>query len=129
MQLRHAFRVLRRDPGFTVVAVCSLSLGIGAASAMFSLADAFLLRPLPVAKPDRVVTINAGATESFGANTALSDADYVNLRDRSRSFRRLAACSPATLGFSPGRKTLPKMAFGTFVSGNFLHWRRPQRSK
>ena len=51
LPLKHAFRVLRKDPGFTAVAICSLALGIGATSTMFSFADSMLLRPLPVPRP------------------------------------------------------------------------------
>ena len=50
--VKHAFRVLLKDPGFTTISVFSLAIGIGATSAMFSFADALLLRPLPVMKPD-----------------------------------------------------------------------------
>ena len=56
--VKHALRVLRKDPVFTAVAIGSLAIGIGATSAMFSLADAMLLRPLPVLQPDRVVALN-----------------------------------------------------------------------
>jgi hypothetical protein len=56
--ISHASRLLRKDPGFTAVAVCSLAMGIGATSAMFSFADAILRRPLPVAEPGRAVAIN-----------------------------------------------------------------------
>ncbi|HEY1204513.1 MAG TPA: ABC transporter permease [Bryobacteraceae bacterium] len=120
--LKHAFRVLRKDPGFTVVAVCSLALGIGATSAMFSFADALLLRPLPVRDADRVVAISAETTTSaaVGANTAISYPDYADFRDRSRSFEGLVAASSATLGFSPGPGTLPRIKPGQYVSGNFF---------
>lgn len=63
--IRQALRMLRRDPGFTFVAICSLALGIGATSAMFSFADEMILRPLPVAEPDRVVTINTEKSAQF----------------------------------------------------------------
>jgi predicted permease len=119
---KHAFRVLRKDPGFTLVAICSLALGIGATSAMFSFADALLLRPLPVRDPDRVVAISSKAETSapVGVNTALSYPDYADFRDRNRSFEGLVAASSATLGFSHGAGTLPRVKLGQFVSGNFF---------
>src|ERR1700680_3744745 len=61
--LRHGWRMLAKNPGFTTVAVISLAIGIGANSAIFSLADALMLRPLPVLRPGEVVT--AGTVETF----------------------------------------------------------------
>ncbi|MGA3025667.1 MAG: ABC transporter permease [Bryobacteraceae bacterium] len=118
--IKHAFRVLRRDPGFTAVAICSMALGIGATAAMFSFADAILLRPLPVAGPDRVVAINTRTSAPFGNNTRVSYPDYADLRDHNRTFDGLVAASYAEFGFSPDTRTLPRMKFGLFVSGNFF---------
>ena len=63
--VKFAFRQLRAAPAFTLVAVTTLALGIGANSAIFALVDATLLRPLPYANPDRLVTI----WETSGANS------------------------------------------------------------
>jgi MacB-like periplasmic core domain len=122
LSLKHALRVLRKDPGFTAVAICSLALGIGATSTMFSFADAVLLRPLPVREPDRVVAIHAKTATSapVAANTTISYPDYQDLRDRNRSFEGLVAVSTSTVGFSPGPGTLPRIQFGQYVSGNFF---------
>jgi predicted permease len=116
----YALRVLRRDPGFTLVAIASLALGIGATAAMFSFADEMILRPLPVPDPDRVVTINTEKSAQFAKNTSVSYPDYVDLRDRNRSFEGLAAASFWRFGFSPDANTLPHMKLGMFVSGNFF---------
>ncbi len=118
--LKHALRVLRKDPGFTAVAICSLALGIGATSAMFSLADAMLLRPLPVRDPDRVVAINTATSAPFGANSRISYPDYADLRDRNRTCEGLVAASFARLGFSTDARALPRMTLGMYVSGNFF---------
>jgi len=118
--VKHALRVLRKDPGFTAVAICSMAIGIGATSAMFSFADAILLRPLPVAEPDRVVAINTVKSAHFGGNTMISYPDYVDLRDRNRSFDGLVAASFTRLGFSPDARNQPRMKFACFVSGNFF---------
>jgi macrolide transport system ATP-binding/permease protein len=120
LPIKHAFRVLRKDPGFTLIAVFSLAIGIGATSAMFSFADALLLRPLPVMKPDGVVAVSTAGSAAFGSNTAISYPDYADLRDRNRSFDGLVAASYGQFGFSPNPQTLPRMKFGLFVSGNLF---------
>src|SRR5208283_3961494 len=118
--VKHAFRVLRKDPGFTAVAICSMAIGIGATSAMFSFADAILLRPLSIADPDRVVTVNTKTSAQWCANTRVSYPDYADLRDHNRTFQGLAAASYARFGFSPDSRALARMKFGYFVSGNFF---------
>jgi hypothetical protein len=73
--LRHAFRLLFKTPGFTLVAICSLAIGIGATSAMFSFGDALLMRPLPVAEPSRVVAVTTATSTALGANSNVSYPD------------------------------------------------------
>jgi hypothetical protein len=96
----------RKDPVFTTVAVGSLAIGIGATWAMFSFADAMLLRPLPVMRPDRVAAINTAISAPFAFNSNISYPDYADLRDRRRSFDGLVAASYAKFGFSPNSVTL-----------------------
>ena len=117
--VKHAFRVLRKDPGFTAVAICSMAIGIGATSAMFSFADAMLMRPLPIVEPDRVVAISTTTSGAF-ANATISYPDYVDLRDRNRTFEGLVAGAWGQFGFSPNSQTLPRMKYGLFVSGNLF---------
>ncbi|MGC9952346.1 MAG: ABC transporter permease [Bryobacteraceae bacterium] len=120
LTIKHAFRVLANDPLFTAVAICSLALGIGATSAMFSFADEMLLRPLQVLNPDRVVAINTAVSAPFGQNPPISYPDYADLRDRNRTFDGLVAASYASLGFTPDAATQPRMKWGLYVSGNFF---------
>src|SRR6516164_8135417 len=81
--LRYALRMLRRNPGFTAVAVLSLALGIGANALVFSLINALLLRPLPVERPNQLVFLEtkSGITQSFP--------NYRDLRDRNKAFAGL----------------------------------------
>src|SRR5579884_1404674 len=109
--LNHAGRILRKDPVFTAVAICSLAIGIGATSAMFSFSDALLTRPLPVPAPSGVISVTNASSAAFGANTAISYPDYLDFRDRNRTFSGLLACSYASFGFSPDSATQPRMAY------------------
>src|SRR5271170_8202018 len=99
--LRHALRMLRKNPGFTLVAVGSLAIGIGATSASFSIADVLLLRPLPVLEPSRVVSVTPAKMGAFGTDSAISYPDYRDFRDNNRSFDGLIASSFSPFGFSP----------------------------
>jgi len=117
--LRYALRLLTKTPGFTLVAICSLAIGIGATSAMFSFADALLLRPLPVLEPSRVVAVSTGTSEAF-ANTNVSYPDYRDFRDGNRSFDGLIAAGISSFGFKPNAAALPKVTYGMYVSGNLF---------
>ena len=117
--LVHAVRQWRKTPGLLLVSVGSLAIGIGATSAMFSFADALLLRPLPVMEPSRVVTVATTSADVF-ANTNLSYPDYRDFRDGNRSFDGLMAAGGASFGFKTNEAGLPKVAFGMYVSGNFF---------
>ncbi len=119
-RLRYALRMLRKNPGFTLVAIGSLAIGIGATSATFSIADMLLLRPLPVLEPSRVVSITPAEMGAFGADAILSYPDYRDFREGNRSFDGLVASSFHSFGFSPDAGTLPKVTYGAFVSGNYF---------
>jgi predicted permease len=116
--IRFAFRVLLKNPAFTLIAVVSLALGIGANSVMFSLADALLLRPLPVANPGTVVTIE-GHTPS-NPNGRVSYRDYLDFRNRSRSLKNLVAFTLTPFAFSANKDALPQIKYGLLVNGTFL---------
>ena len=113
---RYALRTLRQNPGFALVAILSLALGIGANSAIFSFADALLLRPLPVPQPSRVVSVvSHRPAEGFGG---LSYKDYIDFRNKSRSFEGLAAFQLVRVGFATSKDALPQFKAGFLTSGN-----------
>jgi putative ABC transport system permease protein len=120
--LRYGCRMLAASPGFTSVAVLSLAIGIGANCAIFSFADALLLRPLPVARPGEVLTVGSTASlESLSATAVISSyPDYVDIRDRTSSFAGLAAFTYSTAGFTVDPKSATKLKMGMLVSGNLL---------
>jgi putative ABC transport system permease protein len=89
--LKYAWRTLRQAPGFTVVAVLTLGLGIGANTAVFSVIDAVLLRPLPFPHPERLVTL--WERELGGATMNTSYANFLDWRQRSRTFDAMAVLS------------------------------------
>ena len=89
--LRFALRQLRKSPGFTVVAVLTLALGIGAATAMFSVIYATVLRPLPFHDPDRIVYVETHAAAGYMQPSSWPG--YLDEREQSNSFQFLAGYS------------------------------------
>ncbi len=120
--VKYGCRMLAGTPAFTIVSVLSLAIGIGANSAIFSFADALLLRPLPVARPGQVVTVGSTSSlESLGASSLVSSyPDYVDIRDHSKSFEGLAAFSYVTAGFTIDPQAPPKLKMGMLVSDNLF---------
>ena len=89
--LRYALRSLKKSPGFTVGAVLTLALGIGANTAIFSLVNAVLLRPLPFREPQRLVWI--WSTRVDRDQAFFSIPDFSDTRDQNRSLEDIAAIS------------------------------------
>ena len=88
--LRYGVRILLKQPGFTLVAVITLALGIGANTAIFSLVNSILLRPLPFRDPDRIVRL-IQASPKLGLPTwGVSQAGYAAYREQNRSFESIA---------------------------------------
>ena len=115
--LRYAGRVLRRTPGFTIVAVLSLALGIGANTAIFSLVDTVLLKRVPVARPDRLFFVDNTGGKSGGSNGPPYPA-YEILRDHSRYVAGLATFE-GTL-FKVAIDESPEQMRGQYVSSNYF---------
>jgi hypothetical protein len=112
--VRYSLRLLRRSPGFTFVAVLTLALAIGANAVVFGVLNALLLRPLNVPQPESLYTIEHGRDKS----TVLSYPDYLDVRDRNRSFDGVAASNTFQAGLDTGEN--PSRAFGNEVSGNYF---------
>jgi len=116
--IRYAIRALRGQPAFIAVAVLSLGLAIGANSAIFSFADALLLRPLPVSDPAAVFDVSS--TTPDNPLEGMSFPDYRDLRDKSRSFSGLAAYRLTTLAVAANSAAPAQIRFANLVSDNFF---------
>src|SRR5436309_13616221 len=120
MDLRYAVRTLARTPGFTLIVVLTLALGIGANSAIFSLTDQMLLRLLPVKDPQELVMFEnpgAFAGRQFNNNT-FSYPMYRDFRDQNKVFNGLAARFPTPLTLMAGAQA--ERVSGELVTGNYF---------
>ena len=118
--VRYAVRMLSKKPAFSIVAICSLAIGIGATAATYSFADAILLRPLPVPRAKGIVAVTPLSDQLFAVLNTVSYPDYADLRDRNRTFAGLVADAYSFFGFAVNGTAQPRMKFGMFVSGNFF---------
>src|ERR1700704_5237138 len=116
--LKFALRQLRKSPGFTIIAVLTLALGIGANSAIFSVVNAVLLRPLPYPKPDRLVYLNEVIG---GTNTSIALPDYVDWRKDSTSFEHLAISRLESRNLSGIAGREPERISVAYVTANFFN--------
>jgi len=115
--VKYAVRRLVKSPGFTIVAVLSLALGIGANTAMFSLVNAVLLRALPVSDPDRLVEVYTSEPNGYAASTS-SYPDFVDLREGNDVFEDVIG--ERTVIARVDRDGEPGVAFGEVVSWDFF---------
>ncbi len=111
--LRYAFRVLRHSPLFTIVATLTLGLGIGANTAIFTLVNKLLLRPLPVSDPQQLVSLNTAGGVNF------SYPNYKDIRERNDVFSGLAALRFNPLDLSVGGNHNFR-AWAYEVTGNYF---------
>src|SRR4051794_7753542 len=115
--LRYGFRRLIKSPGFTLVAVVSLALGIGANTAIFSLVDTVLLRPLPVSEPRQLQELY-GTLHKGADYTIQSYPNYKDYRDRNEVFTGLLAYRFAPMSLSTSGAN--ERVWGYIVSGNYF---------
>jgi hypothetical protein len=95
--LRHAIRLLGREPGFAAAALLTLALGVGANAAVFAVVEAVLLRPLPYADADRLVIVKHRDTRTGLTKEFIAIGDFVDLTARQSAFERIA-------GYGGGRR-------------------------
>ncbi len=114
--LRYGARTLARRKGFTLAAVASLALGIGACTAVFSIVDGVLLRPLPFAEPDRIVEIREVSEK--GSTMPFAEPNYLDLRADDRSLEALAQYRISVASVTGGSE--PVRARVTVASADFF---------
>jgi predicted permease len=114
--IRYALRWLRKSPGFTLVAVASLAIGIGFNTALFTIVDALLFKPLPVTAPERLVDIFTGARATrFGTS---SYPDYLDFKTQNDVLEDIVGYSPMFAALNlEGRS---RLAMGEIVTGNYF---------
>jgi predicted permease len=116
--IRYGIRMLAANPGFSAVAILSLAIGIGANTSMFSLADAMLLRPLPVDHPsDMVRVVSTSQAERYGR---ISYPDYLDFRDHAKTLSGLLGYKNIAIGFNPNPDAPAKLLLGLAVTTNFF---------
>lgn len=123
--IRFALRQLRKNPGFTAIAVLTLAVGIGANASIFSLVEQVLLKRLPVSEPDRLVMLkftgsDTGHTSAYAGTGDLyfSYPMYRDLRDQNQVFAGMLAMFPAQVGVQ--WRNTPSLAKSELVSGNYF---------
>jgi predicted permease len=120
--LRFSLRTLRRTPGFTVIAILVMALGIGANVALFTVVRGVLLKPLPFHDPDRLVMLyEAGLQEDDAAGpNVVSGGMYAEWKNQSRSFSSLALAKGIRVGLSGSGGQLPEKLKSALFSSNML---------
>jgi predicted permease len=114
--LRYGVRMLWKKPGFTVAAILSLALGIGATTAIFSIVDAVLLRSLPYPNADRIVQIRE--VNERGAAIRVAEPNYLDVRERQRSLDAMAQFSGGTVVVTGGKEPIRARTY--WVSNEFF---------
>ena len=116
--IRYAVRWLRKSPGFTLVAVASLAIGIGFNTALFAIVDAVLFKPLPVASPDRLVDVFTSDSTGTVEFSTSSYPDYLDLSAQNDVFDGVVGYSPMFAALNLDGRS--RLAMGEIVTGNYF---------
>lgn len=118
--IRYGIRSLLKRPGFTMIAVIALALGIGANTAIFSLVNAVLLQPLPFAEPDRLVWV-WGNIRNGTSRASVSPPDFLDYRQQNTTFEEFAAAFGAPLPLNLTGSGEPERLTAAGVTGNYFN--------
>jgi predicted permease len=116
--LRFGARLLKKQPGFTLVAVLTLALGIGANTAIFTIVNGLLLRPLPYPEAERLAVVDTTMRRARVEVRATSYPDFVSWRDQNTVFEQIAARSSQSFSLLSGDE--PERVSGELVSANYF---------
>ena len=116
--LRYAFRMLRKNPGFSAIAILTLALGIGANSAIFSIANAVIIQPLPFRDPSRLVTVLETKASQNLDWLFVTGNNFVQWQERTNSFENLAGMQGC--GYRLAQEGEPQLLNGNCVSASFF---------
>ena len=115
--IRYGVRMLLKRPGFTLIAIITLALGIGANTAIFSVVNGIVLRSLPYADPERLAYISLDRRDQ-GQRFTVSRADYLILKENMKSFEKIAEYRGERLNMTGGRE--PERIVGTWATAEFF---------
>ncbi len=116
--LRYGARMLLKNPGFTLIVLLTLALGIGANTAIFSVVNAVMLRQLPFTNPDRLVRLNESNPERGWPTFSASHPNFLDWRARNQSFEAIAATSGASFNLKAGQDV--EVVRGAVITTDFL---------
>jgi putative ABC transport system permease protein len=116
--LRYGLRAMGKNPGFTAVAIVTLALGVGANTAIFSIVNAVLLRPLPFGQPERIITLWENNVKDGIERDDVSPANFLDWRERTSVFEEMAFANPYSLDYEGGGE--PETWQAALVSDGFF---------
>jgi len=114
--LRYGVRMLLKNPGFTLIAVLTLALGIGANTAIFSVVNGVLLKPLPYAEPERLVVIYGNFMALNGPNMPASVPEFLDYQQQTQSFESIGAYQHFSANLTPNESGEPERVEGGLLT-------------